>query len=77
MILKLYLHDTLANMRKQGEFVESGQHDILTEALGTPEYPSRVKTKGEYVTQREVFKKPPGGFKSSQKSYVLLEREKH
>ena len=59
MILKLYLHDTLANMREQGEFVESGQHDILTEALGTPEHPGRVRTKGEYVTQGEVF---TGGF---------------
>ena len=52
-------------MRDQGEFVESQPHDILTEALGTPGHRCHVRTKGEYVTQREVFKKPPGGFKSS------------
>ena len=63
-------------MREQGKFVESGQHEILTKALGTPEHPSRVRTKDEYVTQQEVFEKPPGGFKSSQESHVLLERER-
>ena len=77
MILKLYLQDSLVDMRDHGEFVETGSHDILTEALGKPEHPGRVRTKGEYVTQREVFKKPPGGFKSSQESQVLLEKEKH
>ena len=65
MILKLYLQDKLADMRDKGEFIESGQHDILTELLGTPKHPSRVRIIGEYVTQREVFKKPPRGFKSS------------
>ena len=74
MILKLYLQDNLADMR---EFVESGQHDILTKALGTPEHPSCVRTKGEYVIQWEVFKKQPGGYKSSQGSHVLFKREKH
>ena len=58
------MHDKLADMRDKGEFVKSGQHDILTEALGTPKHLGHVKTKGEYVTQREVFKKPIGGFKS-------------
>ena len=77
MILKLYLQDKFAEMRDKGEFIENGQHDILTEALGTLEHPGSVRTKGEYVTQREVFKKLPGGFKSSLKSQVLLEREKH
>ena len=62
-------------MREQGDFVESGQYDILTKALGTPEHPGCVRTKHEYFTQQEVFKKPPGGFKSSQESHVLLERE--
>ena len=64
-------------MRDQGEFVETGSHDILIEALGKLEHPGHVKTKGEYVTQRKVFKKPPGDFRSSQESQVLLEREKH
>ena len=63
-------------MREQGDFTESGQHDILTEALGTFEHLDRVRTKGEYVIQREVFKKPPRGFKSSQKSHILLERKR-
>ena len=76
MILKLYLQDNLPDMWEQGEFVESGQHDILTEALGTPEHLGRIKTKGEYVTQLDVFKKLLGGFKSSQESHVLLERER-
>ena len=77
MILKLYLHDNLADMPELGNFVESGQHDILNEALGTHEHLGRVRTKSLYFTQREVFKKPPGDFKSSQESQVLLEREKH
>ena len=38
-------------MQEQGEFVESGQHNILTEALGAPEHPDHVRTKSEYVTQ--------------------------
>ena len=65
MILKLYLQDNLANMRDQGEFVKTRSHDILTKALGKPEHPSCVRTKGEYATQQEVFKKPPEGFRSS------------
>ena len=65
MILKLYLQDKLAYMWDKGKFVKSAQHDILTKVLGTHEYLGHVRTKGEYVTQREVFKKPPGGFKSS------------
>ena len=77
MTLKLYLQDNLADMWEHGEFVESGQHDILTEVLGTPKHLDRVMTKGKYVTQWEVFKKPPRDFKSSQESHVLLEREKH
>ena len=71
--LLLYLQDNLAIMRDQGEFVETRSHDILTEALGKPEHPGRVRTKGEHVTQREVFKKPPGGFRSFKESQVLLE----
>ena len=51
-------------MWDKGEFVESGKNDILTEALGTPEYLRRVRTKKEYVTHRKVFKKPLGSFKS-------------
>ena len=51
-------------MRDKGELVESGQNDILTQTLGTPEHLGRVRTKGDYVTQLEVFKKPLGGFKS-------------
>ena len=77
MIFKLYLQDNLANMWDQGKFVETGSHDILFEALGKPEHPGRVRTKGKYVTQWEVFKKPPGGFRSSQESQVLLKQEKH
>ena len=50
MIFKLYLQDNLSYMREQGKFVESGQHEILTEALGTPEHPGHVRTKGEHVT---------------------------
>ena len=68
MILKLYLQDKLVDMWDKGKFVESDQIDIFTQALGTPEHPSCVRTKGEYVTQWEVFKKPPGGFKSFQES---------
>ena len=76
MIFKLYLQDNLANMWDQGKFVETGSHDILFEALGKPEHPGRVRTKGKYVTQREVYKKRLRGFRSSQESQVLLERGK-
>ena len=55
MILKLYLEDKLAGIRDKDEFVESGQHDILTEALGELEYLGRVRTISKYVTQQEVF----------------------
>ena len=51
MILKFYLQDKLADMGDSIEFVESGQHDILTEALGTLQHPGHVRTKGLYVTQ--------------------------
>ena len=61
MILILYLQVKLAELRDQGEFVETGPHDILTEALDTPEHLGRVRTKREYVTQQVVFKKPPRG----------------
>ena len=71
------MQDKLADTRYKGEFVESGQHDILTEALGTLEHPGSARTKGEYLTQQKVFKMLPGGFKSFQESQVLLEREKY
>ena len=51
MILKFYLQDKLADMRDKDEFVENGQHYILTDALGTLEHPGHVRTKGKYVTQ--------------------------
>ena len=34
-------------MRDKKELVESGQNDILTQALGTLEHPGHVRTKGE------------------------------
>ena len=37
-------------MRDKGEFVESGQYDILIEVLGTPEHLGHVRNKGECVT---------------------------
>ena len=51
MTFKLYLQDELADMGDKGEFVESDQHDILTEALGILEHLGRVRTKSEYITQ--------------------------
>ena len=45
-----YLQDNLAELRDQGEFVETGPYDILTEALDTHEHPVHVRTKGKYVT---------------------------
>ena len=50
MILKFSLRDKLVDIRDKGELVESGQNDIFTQALGTPEHPGRVTTKGVYVT---------------------------
>ena len=64
-------------MRDKGDFVESGQNDILTKVLGPSKHLGRVKIKGEYVNQREVFMKPLGGFKSVLESQVLLEREEN
>ena len=50
--------------------------DILTKALGTTEHPGHVKTKGEYVTHRELFKNHQG-VSNFLRSQVILEREKH
>ena len=33
----------------------SGDNDILTEALGTPEYSGRVRGKGKHYTPRQYF----------------------
>ena len=51
--------------------------DNLPKDLGTHAYPGRLRTKGAYVTQREMFKKLPGGFKSSQETYILLEKKRN
>lgn len=32
-----------------------GSNDILTEALGTPEYSGRVKAKGKHYTPHQYF----------------------
>ena len=50
MIPKLYLQDKLVDMRDKGEFVESGQNDILTKALSTLEHPGLIRTKVKYMT---------------------------
>ena len=49
MIFKLSLQDKLADMLDKGKLVENGQIGILTQALGTPEHPVRVRNRGEYV----------------------------
>ena len=61
-------------MQDKGVLVESEQNDILTQALGTGKHLGWVRNKGEYVTQRKVFKKPLGDFKSFHESLILLER---
>ena len=48
MILKFYLQDKLADMQDKGELVESGQHDILTEALGTPKFVGSILQRAIY-----------------------------
>ena len=48
----------LYELLDKGEIVEIRSNDILTQALGTPEHPGRVRGRGKFVAQREVFKKP-------------------
>lgn len=43
----------------RGEFVEQGHHDILTEALGTPEHGGRVRGYAKGVERKDVFGKAP------------------
>ena len=46
------------------------------QAIGTPVHLRRVKVKGQYVAQLEVFKRPPKGIKSLQEDQALWHRQK-
>jgi len=43
----------------QGSFVSQGRQDILTEAIGIPEHPGRVRTAGFGVGIRQFFGSAP------------------
>ncbi|XP_060961635.1 uncharacterized protein LOC115720758 isoform X2 [Cannabis sativa] len=72
-----YLNDETREKRElikeRGELTVIGQNDVLTQALGTPEHPGRVRGKGFGVVQYEVFKKPPRGFKTLQEEQFRYE----
>ncbi|KAF3455345.1 hypothetical protein FNV43_RR05793 [Rhamnella rubrinervis] len=51
----------MANLEEQaneGVISTEGEHDILTQALGTDEHKDRVKGKGSYVTPSIYFNSP-------------------
>uniref|UniRef100_A0A803PU07 DUF4218 domain-containing protein n=1 Tax=Cannabis sativa TaxID=3483 RepID=A0A803PU07_CANSA len=58
--------DGLLDKRKEGSLVEIGTNDILTQVLGKPEHPGRVRGQSRGVTQRDYFLKPTKGFSGLQ-----------
>jgi len=53
------LQDSLVGQNSQGNFVPHGRHDILHEAIGQPEHPSRVCAAGSWVEIRQFFRVAP------------------
>ena len=60
----------------KGEIIEIRSNDIFTQALGTPEHPGRVRGKGKFVAQSEVFRRPGGGFRELQECQFHYERQR-
>lgn len=57
---------------KEGILEIAGDHDILTQALGTPEHCGRVRGVGKFVTPTSFFHTPraPTDWEKREKSYV-------
>ena len=64
-----------ANAKKLG-IPTSGPNDILTQALGTPEHPGRVRAKGP-VKRNAYFDVPKSSkVEMDEREMILQEREK-
>ncbi|KAF4354737.1 hypothetical protein G4B88_031277 [Cannabis sativa] len=67
--------DSLFEKRKQGEVVEIGTNDILSQALGTPESYGRVRDRGHNVGFKDCFPKSKGGLRSLHERQIIYENE--
>ncbi|KAF4398829.1 hypothetical protein G4B88_028192 [Cannabis sativa] len=67
--------DSLLEKRKQGEVVEIGTNDILSQALRTPESYGRVRARGRNVGFRDCFPKSKGGVRSLHERQIIYENE--
>ncbi|XP_062115402.1 uncharacterized protein LOC133829664 isoform X2 [Humulus lupulus] len=66
--------DNLLEKRKAGTLVENGTNDILTQVLGSPEHPGRVRGQSQGVRQRDYFLKPTGGLREVQQQQFKFEQ---
>ncbi|KAM6590472.1 hypothetical protein CsatA_013077 [Cannabis sativa] len=67
--------DSLFEKRKQGEVVEIGTNDILSQALGTPESYGCVRARGHNVGFKDCFPKSKGGVRSLHERQIIYENE--
>ena len=49
------VHDSLEEQASQDSFVPHGRQDVLTAAIGRPEYPGHVHVAGAGVTIKQYF----------------------
>ena len=59
------VQDSLEEQVSQGSFVPHGHQDLLTAAIGRPEYPGRVRATGAGVTIKQYFGSAPRTSRSS------------
>ena len=48
LLFKLMLQDDLVEQSTQGSFIPRGRDDILTQVIGRPEHPGRVRGTGGF-----------------------------
>ena len=53
------VHDSLEEQASQDSFVPHGRQDVLTAAIGRPEYPGHVHVAGAGVTIKQYFESAP------------------
>ena len=53
------LQDDLVVQSTQGSFIPQGRDDVLTQAIGRPEHPRRVRGTGGFWGLRDYFGAPP------------------
>jgi len=59
------MQDSFEEQATQGSFIPHGRQDVLTAAIGRPEYPGRVRAVGAGVTIKQYFGLAPRTSRSS------------